>query len=199
MEMCRTTQTDLALAFWPLSADIHTCVCVSCILAAATIRAQHLLHSELLIACGATIWGCVWSIWWNIHAKLALALFPGVRKIGESAWYTLFTYPLGKTFYRVSTVWLGWMLLLSCNSLPLRVMTLVLQWYMIVQHGDVYSSFQVPQKTWGAAHAWTVCTRHSTLIFRAPGNEIGMNDIENILLFTMYKNYPFSFPPAMCN
>ena len=114
-------------------------------------------------------------------------------------WYTLFTYPLGKTFYRVSTVWLGWMLLLSCNSLPLRVMTLVLQWYMIVQHGDVYSSFQVPQKTWGAAHAWTVCTRHSTLIFRAPGNEIGMNDIENILLFTMYKNRPFSFPPAMCN
>lgn len=37
------------------------------------------------------------------------------------------------------------------------------------------------------------------LIFRAPGNEIGMNDIENILLFTMYKNCPFSFPPAMCN
>lgn len=25
--------------------------------------------------------------------------------------------------------------------------------YMTMQHGDVYSSFQVPQKTWGAAHA----------------------------------------------
>ena len=42
------------------------------------------------------------------------------------------------------------MQLLSHNSPPLRVTTLVIQWYTIVQHRDIYSSFQVPQKNLGS-------------------------------------------------
>ena len=49
---------------------------------------------------------------------------------------------------------------------PLRVTT---QCYTIVQHRDVYSSFQVPMKTWRAAHVQTVCTRCSIRFFERLG------------------------------
>ena len=52
----RTTQTVLALAWWPLSEIIRTCVRVPRLLAAATIQGQHLFHSRAS-GCAATIWG----------------------------------------------------------------------------------------------------------------------------------------------
>ena len=49
VEMSRTTQTVLALAWSLLSAIIRTHIHVPCILAAATIRGRHLFHSVLPI------------------------------------------------------------------------------------------------------------------------------------------------------
>ena len=49
VEMTHTTQMALALAWWPSSEMIHTCVCILCILAAATIQGQSLFYSELPI------------------------------------------------------------------------------------------------------------------------------------------------------
>ena len=49
-----TTQIVLALAWWPLSQIICTCVCMLHWLAAATIRGQRLLRSRAL-DCAATI------------------------------------------------------------------------------------------------------------------------------------------------
>lgn len=177
MEMCHTTQTDLALAFWPLSADIHTCMCVVYIshgyyssTAFTSFRASDCMCGYYLRM--RLVYLLKYSC--KVDPSLVPRCLKNWREYLVPHWYTLFTYPLGKTFYQVSTIWLGWMLLLSCNSPPLRVMTLVLQWYMIVQHGDVYSSFQVPQKTWGAAHAWTVCTRHSLWFFAHLGTKLAL-------------------------
>ena len=49
VEMTHTTQMALALAWWPSSEMIHTCVCILRILAAATIQGQSLFCSELPI------------------------------------------------------------------------------------------------------------------------------------------------------
>ena len=64
-----TTRTTLELAWWPPSESIRTHLCVSCILATATIQGRHLFHSELSIVRllfeggvylrAVTIWG-----WW---------------------------------------------------------------------------------------------------------------------------------------
>ena len=128
-------------------------------------------------------------------SKVGPSLVPRCSK----NWYTLFTYPLGKTFYRVSTLWFGWMLLLSCNSPPLRVMTLD-TWLCNMETCTVVSKF--PRKH-GELHMHEQCVPGTPSDFSSTWernwHEWYWEYITVHYVFTMYKNCPFSFPPAMCN
>ena len=73
--------------------------------------------------------------------------------------------------YWERTIRLGWTQLLSWNSPLLHMTTVVILWYAIMQHRNVYISLQVSQKNlWSRTCINTVYQALSP-IFRVPGNK----------------------------
>lgn len=84
--------------------------------------------------------------------------------------------------YRGCTIQIGCTQFLSWNSPSLHVTTLVIHWYAIVQHRDIYISFQVPQTNLGSCACANSMYQVLPPIFRAPVNKAIWNSVQECVV-----------------